>query len=160
MSKRVAAGILLLLVLFGLSQTSHGRERVKCDTSEGKVLSCAPNADCSRRLGINECKCHKGYIGDGLVACEYLPSNLINVAYKRPALQSSTDDELKYAASNAVDGNRNGDVKDKSCSQTKYTTNPWWRVDLGKSVWVEKVLIANQESPHHEKLDEKKKIRL
>lgn len=79
-----------------------------------------------------------------------LPSNLMNVAYLRPAAQSSTSDE--YAASNAVDGDRNGKVKEKSCSQTKKTNKPWWRVDLGKSVWVEKVLIANQRDPLYEKL--------
>ena len=76
-----------------------------------------------------------------------LPSNLMNVAYKRPAIQSSTF--KKYVARNAVDGKRNGDVKANSCSQTKKTRHPWWRVDLGKSVWVEKVLIANRKDSYY-----------
>ncbi|XP_078374553.1 uncharacterized protein LOC144658099 isoform X3 [Oculina patagonica] len=151
MSKRAAAGILLLLVLLELSQTSYGN--VECKTSK-EQKRCGQNADCAwDKKGDKVCKCNTGYIGDGYI-CEHLPSNLVNVAYRRPALQSSTSDELKYAATNAVDGDRNGKVEDKSCSQTDYTNNQWWRVDLGKSLWVEKVLIANQRNPHHKTLDD------
>lgn len=76
-----------------------------------------------------------------------LPSNMVNIAYRRPAAQSSTF--TKYAASNAVDGKRNGKVEENSCSQTKMDRNPWWRVDLGKNVWVEKVLIANRKDSYY-----------
>ena len=81
---------------------------------------------------------------------ERVPSNVMNVAYKRPAVQSST--QAAYRAGNAVDGNRNGNIKSNSCSQTRNTKNPWWRVDLGKSVWVEKVLIASSRDAEHKAL--------
>ena len=72
---------------------------------------------------------------------------LVNVAYKRPAFQISTWDI--YRASNGVDGKRTADGKRKydSCAQTQQETDPWWRVDLGKSVWVEGVLIATRTDP-------------
>ena len=44
----------------------------------------------------------------------------------------------------AVDGNRDGNLHDESCARTTKFNNPWWRVDLGNKVWVEKVLIANR----------------
>jgi len=66
----------------------------------------------------------------------------VNVAYKRPASQISTRDI--YEASNAVDGKKTGVVEYKSCAQTRREKDPWWRVDLGKSVWVESVLIASR----------------
>ena len=65
---------------------------------------------------------------------------MINVAKNRPAVQSST--EWGHEAKRAVDSSSHGhDVL--SCSKTQRSTRPWWRVDLGESVWVEKVLIAN-----------------
>lgn len=45
----------------------------------------------------------------------------------------------------AVDGNRDGNLHDGSCARTTKFENPWWRVDLGNKVWVEKVLIANRD---------------
>ena len=65
---------------------------------------------------------------------------MVNVAKNRPAVQSST--EWGHEAKRAVDSSSHGhDVS--SCSKTQRSTRPWWRVDLGESVWVEKVLIAN-----------------
>lgn len=61
---------------------------------------------------------------------------MVDVAYKRPAKQSSTRSG-KYQASNAVDG-------EEDCAQTRNEPDPWWRVDLGKSVWVESVEIASR----------------
>jgi len=66
----------------------------------------------------------------------------VNVAYRRPAFQIST--WANHQASNAVDGKKTGVVEYKSCAQTQKETDPWWRVDLGKSVWVESVLIASR----------------
>ena len=39
-------------------------------------------------------------------------------------------------------------MEHNSCAQTKRETNPWWGVDLGKSVWVETVLIASATNSH------------
>ena len=76
---------------------------------------------------------------------EHSPSSLVNVAYKRPAFQISTQDE--YRASNAVD-------EENSCAQTQKETDPWWRVDLGKSVWVESVLIASRTDSNFKELSD------
>ena len=69
----------------------------------------------------------------------------MNVAYERPAFQISTQDE--YRASNAVD-------EKKSCAQTQKETDPWWRVDLGKSVWVESVLIESRTDSNFKELSD------
>ena len=67
---------------------------------------------------------------------------MINVAFKRPAFQSST--ERGFGPELAVDSGRHGLVG--QCSQTKRSNNPWWRVDLGVSVWVKGVLISSSKN--------------
>ncbi|RXN32764.1 hypothetical protein ROHU_004487 [Labeo rohita] len=47
-------------------------------------------------------------------------------------------------ASNAIDGNKDGDVNHGSCSQTEKTLNPWWRLDLLKRHKVFSVVITNR----------------
>ena len=61
----------------------------------------------------------------------------INIAEGRPAAQISTDG--KSTADLAVDGDRNVCAKTERGSE-----NPWWRVDLGHKVWVNKVLLATK----------------
>lgn len=75
---------------------------------------------------------------------------MVNVAYKRPAMQIST--WANYWANNAVDGKRNSLVEYNSCAQTQKETDPWWGVYLGKSVWVESVLIASRTDSDHKEL--------
>ena len=77
---------------------------------------------------------------------------MVNVAYKRPASQSST--WANYSASNAVDGNRNGLVEYNSCAQTEEEMDPFWAVSLGKSVWVESVLIASRTDSDYKELSD------
>lgn len=66
-----------------------------------------------------------------------IPKTLENIARNRPTVQSSTEHEYYTKGDYAVDGKRD------KCSQTQRGSDPWWRVDLGKDVWVEKVLIVN-----------------
>ena len=66
-----------------------------------------------------------------------IPKTLENIARNRPTVQSSTEHEYYTKGDYAVDGKRD------KCSQTQWGSDPWWRVDLGKDVWVEKVLIVN-----------------
>ncbi|XP_050960417.1 fucolectin-2-like [Labeo rohita] len=47
-------------------------------------------------------------------------------------------------ASNAIDGNKDGDVNHGSCTQTEKTLNPWWRLDLLKRHKVFSVVITNR----------------
>ena len=55
-----------------------------------------------------------------------------NLALGKKTAQSTT---FQDAVSNrAVDGKRNGNYEEKSCSHTRKSTQPWWSVDLGKQV--------------------------
>ena len=44
----------------------------------------------------------------------------------------------------AVDGNKDSDLKDGSCSQTNLEYNPWWMVDLLREYPVGKVLVTSR----------------
>ncbi|HXX93001.1 MAG TPA: DUF1553 domain-containing protein, partial [Planctomycetota bacterium] len=66
----------------------------------------------------------------------------VNVASKGKASQSSTD--FGGEAKRAIDGNTNGDYNANSVSHTKQEDNPWWEVDLGKAVPIEKVVLWNR----------------
>lgn len=50
-------------------------------------------------------------------------------------------------ASRAVDGNNSTDWASGSCMLTNYADDPWWRVDLGKSLPVATVVIVNRNCP-------------
>ncbi|XP_019622326.1 PREDICTED: uncharacterized protein LOC109468525 [Branchiostoma belcheri] len=63
----------------------------------------------------------------------------VNLALNRPATQSSTD--FKGDPGRAVDGNRNPIYGRKSCSHTAMERDPWWRVDLGSSQRVDRVVV-------------------
>jgi hypothetical protein len=66
-----------------------------------------------------------------------------NVALKGTAAQSST--AYGGEAKRAIDGNTEGDFfKGQSVSHTDSQKDPWWEVDLGKSVEIEKVAIWNR----------------
>ena len=67
-------------------------------------------------------------------------TRLENIAKFRPASQSSFTDE---DASKAVDG------KLDTCANTTMETNPWWSVDLGKDVWVEKIRISTKNKTNY-----------
>ncbi|XP_078686501.1 uncharacterized protein LOC144919130 isoform X4 [Branchiostoma floridae x Branchiostoma belcheri] len=66
-----------------------------------------------------------------------------NLALNRPATQSSTD--FKGAPGRAVDGNRNAIYAKKSCSHTAMERDPWWRVDLGSSQCVDRVVVVKRQ---------------
>src|ERR1044072_9227863 len=65
-----------------------------------------------------------------------------SVAVGMPVAQSSTYGNLP--ASNAVDGNPDGDVYQGSVSHTDYGAQPWWRVDLGSSYSIPWVNLWNR----------------
>ncbi|XP_052642776.1 LOW QUALITY PROTEIN: uncharacterized protein LOC128141744 [Harpia harpyja] len=66
-----------------------------------------------------------------------------NLALRRLAAQSSTAGRAGQAV-NAVDGNRDGNWRHGSCSQTKREPEPWWTVDLGRRRAVEAVVVRNR----------------
>ena len=64
-----------------------------------------------------------------------------NIAFSKQATQSS--DLGSRCAARAVDGSRDGDMRNDSCTHTKGEKHPWWEVDIGKSKSIEKVVIYN-----------------
>ncbi|XP_062523626.1 uncharacterized protein LOC134198280 [Corticium candelabrum] len=71
-----------------------------------------------------------------------LTTSCSNVALSRPAYQSSLSS--RGIASLAVDGNRNSNYFQRSCTHTKKKNDPWWYVDLQRLRVVQKVLVTNR----------------
>ncbi|XP_028973266.1 fucolectin-like [Esox lucius] len=66
-----------------------------------------------------------------------------NVALRGVATQSSL--WSNDVAQLAIDGNRDANLADRSCSSTSEETNPWWRVDLLGRYSVTAVTVTNRE---------------
>ena len=58
------------------------------------------------------------------------------------ATQSTTDYDGK--AERAVDGNTSGNYTENSTTHTASSNNPWWEVDLGKIVVIDKIVVWNR----------------
>jgi hypothetical protein len=66
-----------------------------------------------------------------------------NVALKGKATQSSIDYDGK--PERAIDGNTDGRYFDaNSTTHSKTETNPWWEVDLGGAIPIEKIVVWNR----------------
>lgn len=65
-----------------------------------------------------------------------------NVAKSAKASQSSTDFDGK--PERAIDGNTSGVYTENSTTHTANSTDPWWEVDLGKDVSVDKIVVWNR----------------
>ena len=66
-----------------------------------------------------------------------------NLAFGKPTMQYNGE-PYGGVSSKAVDGNSATIYWDGSCTHTKDTVNPWWRVDLGQVEPVSEVYIVNQ----------------
>ncbi|XP_035685327.1 uncharacterized protein LOC118421930 [Branchiostoma floridae] len=66
----------------------------------------------------------------------------VNIALGKPTQQSSTS----HDSSNAVDGNRGGNLLNDGCTHTLNpgTADPWWYVDLQSSRAISHVTIVNR----------------
>ncbi|XP_053916644.1 uncharacterized protein LOC104063070 [Cuculus canorus] len=71
------------------------------------------------------------------------PPGAQNLALRRPATQSSTT-ARSGSAINAVDGNKDGNWRSGSCSQTEKEREPWWTLDLGWRRAVAAVVVWNR----------------
>lgn len=67
---------------------------------------------------------------------------ILNVAFRQTATQSSTWGSAY--ASEAVDGNTDGNFYDNSVASTNLDTNAWWQVDLGASATLNSIEIWNR----------------
>ncbi|XP_078580806.1 uncharacterized protein LOC144864360 isoform X39 [Branchiostoma floridae x Branchiostoma japonicum] len=74
-----------------------------------------------------------------------------NIALNRPAAQSS--DVYGGTAGRAVDGNDSPQWADGSCTHTANGPNPWWRVDLGRSQAVGRVVVTNRKDCCSDRLE-------
>ncbi|KAG7469845.1 hypothetical protein MATL_G00133170 [Megalops atlanticus] len=75
---------------------------------------------------------------------------LKNVALRGRATQSS---QASGSAFDAIDGNRNSNYNDGSCTHTELQTDPWWRVDLRREYRVTSVSITNRGDCCHERIN-------
>jgi len=82
-------------------------------------------------------------ISKSLSFCEIqVYSTISNLALYQPASMINT--VHGGVASRAVDGKNTTDYSGDSCTHTDYSTDPWWRVDLGSSLPVGEVVIVNR----------------
>ncbi|KAI0213096.1 hypothetical protein LSAT2_001911 [Lamellibrachia satsuma] len=118
----------------------------KCGSSKNSMISerrksftCADNAMGSTLKITNHGK------NKVLSLCEVLVygTALANLALGGIASQSSTHGH--YAAARAIDGNTNGDMFKKSCTHTKQTDDPWWKVTFKYMTLAHEVLIVNRD---------------
>ena len=65
-----------------------------------------------------------------------------NIARGKSTRQSST--AAGGSSSRAVDGNKNSQWNERSCTHTNRQRGAWWRVDLGGSYQVGKVKLTNR----------------
>jgi hypothetical protein len=65
-----------------------------------------------------------------------------NAARGMPSAQSSTKNG--GTSDRAVDGRATTQYADNSCTHTNFESNPWWRVDLGRTSTVKSVQIWNR----------------
>jgi hypothetical protein len=68
-----------------------------------------------------------------------------NIAPKGKATQSST--AFGGPAKYGNDGNTNGNFEKKSVTHTAQENNPWWEVDLGSEMPIEKLMLWNRLGP-------------
>ncbi len=73
----------------------------------------------------------------------YLPAAVTNVAQGKAASQSSNNFGAGIA-SEAVDGDTNGNYFAGSVTQTGFDTNAWWQVDLGASYPIDTIRLWNR----------------
>ena len=65
-----------------------------------------------------------------------------NIALNRPTKQSSI--LVKGISYRAVDGNTDSNYWHHSCTHTLHSHGAWWRVDLGSTKRVKRVVIYNR----------------
>ena len=70
------------------------------------------------------------------------PGEITNIALGKVAVQTSTQSDAP--ASRAVDGSTDGAYGHASVTHTKTEDRPYWRVDVGHSCVVQKVVIFNR----------------
>ncbi|XP_077990235.1 uncharacterized protein LOC144444621 [Glandiceps talaboti] len=78
------------------------------------------------------------------------PTGEVNLALEKVTSQSSLF-EVGYA-SRAVDGFKSTSWIDESCTHTQEDSDPWWRVDLGDTYPIDRVVVTNRKDCCSERL--------
>ncbi|XP_078691944.1 uncharacterized protein LOC144922175 [Branchiostoma floridae x Branchiostoma belcheri] len=89
--------------------------------------------------------------GSGDVRVSQCAGSTTNIARGRSAQQSSQ--LYGKSAERAVDGNLDGDYYGNSCTHTDMDHQPWWRLDLGASKCVDRVVVTNRMDCCSDRLD-------
>ncbi|HMQ50064.1 MAG TPA: discoidin domain-containing protein [Saprospiraceae bacterium] len=76
-----------------------------------------------------------------------------NLALHKHAEQSSSYSHSMGLASNAVDGNTDGNWANGSVTHTTQETQPWWEVDLGSAYDLQQIRVWNRTDCCSERLD-------
>lgn len=90
-----------------------------------------------------------------LTLCEVEVYGYPAPTHENLALQGKATQSSRYSfgiAYNAIDGNRNSKWEEASCTLTRKSMSPWWRLDLLKTHKVFSISIVNQDS-HPERLN-------
>ena len=121
------------------------------DDNDGTPDGCDPDSQCAG-FAVNLQTTHESCFGENDGAIELTPpcagssgggGTGTNLALNRPASQSSTN--WIAAASRANDGNTNGNFwTGNSVSETSWSAQPWWQVDLGAVKNIGEVEIWNR----------------
>jgi WD40 repeat protein/tetratricopeptide (TPR) repeat protein len=68
----------------------------------------------------------------------------LNIALRKEATQSSSNDQNRLAAGGAVDGNTVGNDSGNPYAHTWALEDPWWEVDLGDEQSIERLVVWNR----------------
>eukprot|EP00058_Branchiostoma_floridae_P021560 XP_002607050.1 hypothetical protein BRAFLDRAFT_68168 [Branchiostoma floridae] len=93
-------------------------------------------------LADNNAEDDNALLPDKRYSAAYRGATDPNIASGRPASQSSV--AWGGSPGRAVDGNRNSHWRGNSCTHTNGENDPWWYVDLGRTVTVDHVTIVNR----------------
>jgi hypothetical protein len=79
--------------------------------------------------------------GEAMIETQDVPA-VREIARGRPTAQSSI--EFGAGADRAVDGRTDNIFSQGSCTHTRTDVNPWWRVDLGKTMNIQHIEVYNR----------------